>query len=139
MEEKPMILYIEDNVMNRTLVKRVLEHRGFRVLEADDGPAGIVVAREMKPDLILMDLNIPGTDGYETTRRIKSDSELCSIPVIALTAYAMRGDREKALAAGCDGHITKPIDVSTFPAKIEEFLRQARAQATTAPAGPAQN
>ena len=132
MEEKPCILYIEDNVMNRTLVKRVLEHRGFKVVEADDGPNGIARARELKPQLILMDLNIPGIDGYETTRLIKSDPELRSIPVIALTAYAMRGDKEKALAAGCDGHITKPIDVATFPGRVKEFLGQAESARVTA-------
>ena len=125
MEHKPLILYIEDDAMNRTLVKRVLEHHGYMVEVAEDGRTGLAWARALRPDLILMDIGMPGTNGYEATRLIKADPELASTPVVVLTAYAMRGDRERALEAGCDGYIPKPIDVATFPAQVERYLRLA--------------
>ena len=125
MEEKPLVLYIEDNELNRTLMRRVLEHRGYRVEMAEDGSAGLAAVRSLRPALVLMDLGIPGTDGYETTRLIKADPDLAAIPVIAVTAFAMTGDRDRALEAGCDGYITKPIDVAAFPREIEKFLRTA--------------
>lgn len=124
MEAKPLILYIEDNELNRTLMRRVLEHRGYRVEVAEDGPGGVAAAKQLKPDLVLMDLGIPGTDGYETTRLIKGDPELAATPIVAVTAFAMAGDRERALEAGCDGYFTKPINVTTFPRDIEEFLHR---------------
>lgn len=116
------ILYVEDNPANRLLVKRVLEAAGHTVLEAVDGLEGIRVAREAKPDLILMDINIPGMDGFETTTKIKSIPELKDTPIIALTARVMDGDREMALTAGCDGYIPKPIDVNLLPLQVTEFL-----------------
>lgn len=122
MSDRPVILYIEDNPMNRTLVKRVLESRGYQVEIAEDGLGGLQRARELMPRLILMDIGIPGCDGLEITRRLKADPELAEIPVVALTAFAMAGDRERALAAGCAGYITKPIDVSSFPATVGGFL-----------------
>jgi two-component system cell cycle response regulator DivK len=123
MEHKPLILYIEDDAMNRALVKRVLEHCGYMVEVAEDGSTGLQWARALRPDLILMDIGMPGTNGYEATKLIKADPQLAAIPVIALTAYAMRGDRERALEAGCEGYIPKPIDVATFPVQVERYLR----------------
>ncbi len=116
------ILYVEDNRANRLLVKRVLEAAGHTVLEAVDGLEGIRVAQETIPDLILMDINIPGMDGYETTTKLKGIPELKNIPIIALTARVMAGDREMALTAGCDGYIPKPIDVDLLPSQVSEFL-----------------
>lgn len=116
------ILYVEDNVANRELVRQVLEGVGYTVREAADGLSGIKAAQEIQPDLILMDINIPGMDGYEATTRIKSLPELSNIPIIALTAKVMAGDRERALAAGCSGYIAKPIDIDTLPRQVAEFL-----------------
>jgi signal transduction histidine kinase len=116
------ILYIEDNAANRVLVRQVLEDVGYTLIEATDGLSGIKMAQEARPDLILMDINIPGMDGYEATTRLKSLPELSHIPIIALTAKVMAGDRERALTAGCDGYIAKPIDVDTLPRQIAEFL-----------------
>ncbi len=116
------ILYVEDNTANRILVRQVLEGVGYTVLEAADGLTGIKMAQEIRPDLILMDINIPGMDGYEATTRIKSLPELNHIPIIALTAKVMAGDRERALTAGCNGYIAKPIDVDTLPNQVAEFL-----------------
>ena len=120
------ILYVEDNAANRLLVQQVLEGVGHTVLEAVDGLSGIKAAREQKPDLILLDINIPGMDGYETATRIKSFPALSSIPIIALTAKVMAGDRERALTAGCDGYIAKPIDVDELPRQVTEFLNGRR-------------
>lgn len=116
------ILYVEDNAANRVLVRQVLEGVGYTVFEATDGLSGIKAAQEMHPDLILMDINIPGMDGYEAATRIKSLPELSDIPIIALTAKVMAGDRERALAAGCNGYIAKPIDIDTLPQQVAEFL-----------------
>ena|SRR3972149_3245648 len=118
------ILYIEDNPDNRMLVRRVLQAEGYTVIEANDGPSGIQTATEQTPDLILMDINLPDVDGYEITARIKQLSGLAKVPVIALTANVMKGDREKTLAAGCDGYIQKPIDIDQLPAQIEHFLKR---------------
>jgi signal transduction histidine kinase len=116
------ILYVEDNATNRLLVQQLLESEGYVVLEAVDGLSGLRIAREQRPDLILIDINIPGLDGYEVTTRLKSLPELSNVPIIAVTAKAMVGDRERALAAGCDGYIAKPIDVDTLPHQVAEFL-----------------
>ena len=118
------ILYIEDNPDNRMLVRRVLQAEGYTIIEANDGPSGIQTATEQIPDLILMDINLPDVDGYEITARIKQLPGLAKVPVIALTANVMRGDREKTLAAGCDGYIQKPIDIDQLPAQIEHFLKR---------------
>ena len=118
------ILYIEDNPDNRMLVRRVLQAEGYTVIEAKDGPTGIRIATEQIPDLILMDINLPDVDGYEITARIKQLPGLAKVPVIALTANVMKGDREKTLAAGCDGYIQKPIDIDQLPAQIEHFLKR---------------
>jgi two-component system cell cycle response regulator DivK len=120
------ILYIEDNLENRTLVKRVLEAEGYVVLEADDGPSGLRMIEEEIPALILMDINLPEIDGYEVTTQLRQMEALDSVPIVALTANVLRGDRERSLDAGCDGYIQKPIDVDLLPAQIGAFLRQAQ-------------
>jgi two-component system cell cycle response regulator DivK len=120
------ILYIEDNLENRTLVKRVLEAEGYVVLEADDGPSGLRMIEEEIPALILMDINLPEIDGYEVTTQLRQMEALDSVPIVALTANVLRGDRERSLDAGCDGYIQKPIDVDLLPAQIRAFLRQAQ-------------
>ena len=117
------ILYIEDNPDNRLLVRRILMVEDYVVIEAEDGPSGIEAALREHPDLILMDMNLPEMDGYELTRRLRELSELDGIPIIAMTANVMHGDREKSLEAGCDGYIPKPIDVDALPRQIEQFLR----------------
>jgi two-component system cell cycle response regulator DivK len=122
------VLYIEDNVENRTLVKRVLEAEGYVVLEADDGIDGLRIVREEAPDLVLIDINLPEVDGYEITTRLRQMEGLNNIPIVALTANVLKGDRERSLGAGCDGYIQKPIDVDLLPAQIAAFLRQARQQ-----------
>jgi signal transduction histidine kinase len=118
----PKVLYVEDNIANRILVRQVLEAVGYTVVEASDGLSGIQTAEQETPDLILIDINIPGMDGYETATRIKSLPKLTGVPIIALTAKVMAGDRERALTAGCDGYLVKPIDVDQFPKQIAEFL-----------------
>jgi two-component system, cell cycle response regulator DivK len=117
------ILYIEDNPENRLLVKRVLEAEGYVVIEADSGMAGLSTAVATRPDLVLMDINLPEIDGYELTRRLKRMEHLAGVPVVAMTANVMKGDREKTLAAGCDGYIQKPIDVDQLPIQIARFLK----------------
>ncbi len=117
------ILYIEDNPGNRTLVQRILMVEDYDVFEAEDGPTGIEIALQEKPDLILMDMNLPDLDGYELTRRMRAIPELAHIPIIAMTANVMQGDREKTLDAGCSGYIPKPIDVDELPGQIARFLK----------------
>ena len=116
------ILVVEDNEMNREMLSRRLERRGYQVLVATDGETSMTVARASAPDLILMDMSLPVVDGWEATRRIKGDHALRHIPVIALTAHAMANDRDKALEAGCDDYDTKPIDLARLLGKIESLL-----------------
>ena len=118
------ILYIEDNVDNRILVRRILRAEGYDVLEAGDARETLQVVRNTRPDLILVDINMPEVDGYTLTSRLKSDPNLSTVPVIAITANVMRGDRERTLAAGCDGYIQKPIDVDYLPRQIARFLHR---------------
>lgn len=118
------ILYIEDNSDNRVLVKRVLEAEGYTLLEAANGHEGLRRARAEMPDLILMDINLPEVDGYTTTARIKAIPGLEKVKIIAVTANVMKGDREKTLAAGCDGYIQKPIDVDLLPRQVARFLER---------------
>ena len=123
----PRILYVEDNEDNVFMLKMRLElEDGFEVLVAEDGAKGVAVAGAERPDLILMDLNLPVIDGWEATRRIKAEPQTRGIPIIALTAHAMAGDREKALAAGCDDFDTKPIDLERLLAKIRAVLTKHR-------------
>ncbi|BAJ63219.1 MULTISPECIES: response regulator [Anaerolinea] len=116
------ILYVEDNPDNRMLVRRLLTAFGYEVIEAENATRAMEILKTTKPVLILMDINMPDVDGYTLTNRIKSDPELFNIPVIALTANVMKGDRERTLDAGCDGYIEKPIDVDRFIEQIERFL-----------------
>jgi two-component system cell cycle response regulator DivK len=118
------ILYIEDNFDNRMLVRRVLEAEGYRVVEAEDGIKGMEWLRLETPDLVLVDINLPEMDGYEITKRLKQLPSMTGVPVIAMTANVMRGDREKTIAAGCDGYIPKPIDIDVLPEDISKFLRK---------------
>jgi signal transduction histidine kinase/CheY-like chemotaxis protein len=120
------ILYIEDNPENRMLARAILEAEGYAVVDAEDGLAGIEAAVGEKPDLILLDVNLPGVDGYEVVAILKSFPTLATTPVIAVTAYAMEGDRQRTLVAGCDGYIQKPIDVDAFPRQVAEFLEGRR-------------
>ncbi len=115
------ILIVEDIEFNRELLVQLLED-DYQVVTANDGAAGIEMAEETLPDLILMDLSLPVIDGWEATRRIKSNERLKHIPVIAVTAHAMQGDEEKARAAGCDDYLTKPIDEDLLIEKLKEFL-----------------
>ena len=116
------ILIVEDNEMNRDMLSRRLVTRGFAVLIAVNGEEGIAVAQANMPDLILMDMSLPVVDGWEATRRLKSDDRLKHIPVIALTAHAMANDRDKALEAGCDDYDTKPIELPRLLAKMDALL-----------------
>jgi len=118
----PKVLLVEDNEMNRDMLSRRLTRRGFEVVFAGDGQQGLDLARSEKPDVILMDMSLPVMDGWEVTRRIKADGTMRSIPVIGLTAHAMSGDREKAIAAGCDDYDTKPVEMERLLGKIERLL-----------------
>lgn len=119
------VLLIEDNEQNRYLVTFLLEGRGYEVATAVDGAVGVEMAARLLPDLILLDIQLPTMDGYEVARALRSNQALDAVPIIAVTSYAMEGDREKALAAGCNGYIEKPIDPDTFVAEIERYLNGA--------------
>jgi CheY-like chemotaxis protein len=115
------ILIVEDNLKNRKLVRDLLQFHGYVTLEAEDGKAGIQLAREQAPDLILMDIQLPGMDGQTAMHSLKNDTRTADIPIVAFTALAMKGDKERLLAAGFDGYIDKPIDIKTFSAAIALF------------------
>ena len=119
---KLKILLIEDNEQNRYLAKFLLEKCGYAVVSASDGRAGIELAKTVKPALILLDIQLPLMDGYTVARELRNNPALREIPIIAVTSYAMVGDREKALAAGCNGYLEKPINPDTFVTEIERFL-----------------
>jgi two-component system cell cycle response regulator DivK len=116
------ILYVEDNEDNVYMLTRRLERKGYKIIVATDGAQALDMARAEQPALVLMDLSLPVLDGWEATRRLKAAPETCDIPVIALSAHVMTGDREKALAAGCDDYDTKPVDLSRLLQKIEKLL-----------------
>ena len=116
------ILIVDDNRDGRELAAKILKAKGFRIIEAIDGEDALQKVTE-KPDLVLMDISLPKLDGYEVTRRLKSQEIYKDIPVIALTAHAMKGDKEKALAAGCDGYIPKPINIRELPDQVDKFLK----------------
>ncbi len=120
--ERTTILVVDDNERNRYLVSFILEKNGFGVVTANDGSDGVETAREERVDLIIMDIKMPRMDGYEATSRIKELEGYQSVPIIALTSYAMAGDKKKAVAAGCDGYIAKPINPETFMDEIRKFL-----------------
>jgi len=121
------ILYVEDNFENKLFVRRVIESMGHEMIEAETGLDSLTLAAEENPDLILMDINIPGMDGLETTMKLKQNTELAHIPVIALTANAMKGDRERCLAAGCDGYMQKPVGVSDLRREIQTYSARLKA------------
>ena len=129
----PRILLVEDNEMNRDMLSRRLERKGFQVVLAVDGKEGVEMAASHAPDLVLMDMSLPVLDGWEATRRLKAAPATRHLPVIALTAHAMSGDRERALEAGCDDYDTKPIELPRLLGKIEALLGGSPGQA--APAG----
>lgn len=116
------ILLVEDNPHNRKIFSGMLSHAGFTVLEAEDGHEAMNLA-ELSPDLILMDLSIPGIDGWEVTKRLKSAPKTKAIPIIALTAHAMRGDEERAIVAGCDGYLAKPISPKKVVEEVKRYLK----------------
>ncbi len=118
------ILVVEDDLDNRRIVVKVLTTAGHRTLEAPDGNTAIAVARREHPDLIIMDLALPGMDGWEASRRLKADPDTADIPIIALTAFAMRGDEERAREAGCDGYLSKPCRPQTIRDAVQRFLER---------------
>ncbi|MBF0119236.1 MAG: response regulator [Desulfobacterales bacterium] len=118
------LLLVEDNEMNRDMLSRRLMRKGYTVIIAVDGGEGVSLAKSESPDLILMDMSLPVIDGWTATRQLKADSQTKSIPIIALTAHAMSGDREKALEAGCDDYDSKPIEFPRLLGKIESFLKK---------------
>jgi len=120
---KATILLIEDNEQNRYLATFLLEQRGHEVVPAESGPLGLELAAKIRPDLILLDIQLPGMDGHAVAHALKSDPKLKSIPVVAVTSYAMVGDREKIFAVGAEGYIEKPINPETFVTEVERFLR----------------
>ena len=126
------ILIIEDNPANMELIRCLLEARGHRVIAAETGEAGLRLADAERPDLILCDIQLPGMDGTAVSRRLKQSPDLKQVPVLAVTAFAMKGDRERILGAGFDGYFSKPIEPETFAADVERFLQNQ----VPAPAGP---
>jgi two-component system cell cycle response regulator DivK len=124
------ILIIEDNEKNRYLTTFLLEKYGYQVFQAVDGKAGITLASQLKPDMILLDIQLPVMDGYAVARELMKNDELKNIPIVAVTSYAMVGDRERVLAAGCVGYIEKPINPETFVTEIEKYLPTAKTSGT---------
>ena len=124
MSNKGTILYVEDNQDNRKLVRRVLEADGYAVDEAENAQEALVYLNTKPPALILMDISMPDMDGYTLTTKIKAMPEFTKIPIIAMTANVMRGDRERSLEAGCDGYIQKPIDIDTLTQQVERYIKR---------------
>jgi two-component system cell cycle response regulator DivK len=120
--KKSTILYVEDNPDNRSLIRRVLEAEGYAVVEAINAKQALETLEKNEVNLVLMDINMPDMDGYTLTAKIKSVEKFSKIPIVAVTANVMRGDREKSLGAGCDGYIQKPIDIDTLSQQIERFI-----------------
>jgi two-component system, cell cycle response regulator DivK len=125
-ENKGTILYVEDNPDNRLLVKRILLSEDYALLEAMDAAEALAVLETTHPDLILMDINMPGVDGYTLTAKIKALPGFERVPILAVTANVMRGDKEKTLEAGCDGYIQKPLDIDQLTREIERFISRRR-------------
>ena len=123
MSEK-VIFYIEDNIDNRTLIRRILTAEGYKVVEAGNAREALETLKSLHPDMILMDINMPEVDGYTLTAQIRGIEGFESMPIVALTANVMRGDRERSLEAGCDGYIQKPIDIDLLPQQVERYLRK---------------
>ena len=129
---KRQVLLIEDNDQNRYLVTFLLERHGFEVVSAADGPQGIGLAERRTPDLVLLDIQLPTMHGYDVARSLRELSSLEEVPIVAVTSYAMVGDRERALSAGCTGYIEKPINPETFVGEVEAYLAR---PPSTAPEG----
>ena len=126
MADNLRVLYIEDNPDNQLLVRRVLMSEGYDVILAANGQEGLQLAKSAKPNAILVDINMPGVDGYTVTAALRQMSHLTQVPIIALTANVMKGDREKTLAAGCDGYIQKPIDIDSFPKQLARYIQETK-------------
>jgi|RhiMetdeSRZDD1v2_1073273.scaffolds.fasta_scaffold48244_2 two-component system, cell cycle response regulator DivK len=139
MAEQKSILVVEDNSDNRTLIKDVLDALNYEVLEATDGIEGVAIALDKKPALILMDLSLPRKDGWEATKEIKANPDMAKTPIIALTAHAMVGDKEKALEAGCDDYISKPINLMELNEKIQRYLVKVTKEDNDKKESPAQS
>lgn len=120
------ILVVEDQEDNRRILRDLLTSRGYDLIEVTDGLAGVEAARREKPDLILMDIQLPGIDGYEATKRIKAEPDLAGVTIIAVTSYALSGDEQKALEAGCDDYVAKPFSPRKLLAKIEQYLNNGK-------------
>lgn len=129
MTDGALILIIEDNPRNLKLARDILNHAGYETLEAENAEDGLALARARHPDLVLMDVQLPGMDGVQALSRLRSDPETCDIPVIALTAFAMKDDRERFLAAGFDRYVAKPLDIREFPRQVAAALAAAGANA----------
>ena len=126
MSDRPLVLLVEDNPRNVKLVRDVLEFAGFTVVIADSGEDGVALATSTLPDLILMDIQLPGIDGYAALEQIRGNRATTQIPVIALTAFAMDGDRDRVLSSGFDGYMEKPISVRDFPTEVRRHLQEAQ-------------
>lgn len=125
-EQGPLVLLVEDNVHNRAIFAQVLAHYGYEVREAENGEQAVRLATELRPAVILMDLSLPVLDGWEATRKIKADPQLAEIPIIALTAHAMKGDDDRALGVGCDGYLAKPISPKRVVEAVAAVVRGER-------------
>ena len=123
-ENRGVILYVEDNPANRMLIRRILGAEGYTVHEAESATQTFEVLQTLQPDLILMDINMPEMDGYTLTARIRALPKMGIVPIVALTANVMKGDRERSLEAGCDGYIQKPIDIDTIAEQVERFMKR---------------
>jgi two-component system cell cycle response regulator DivK len=123
-ETRGIILYVEDNPENRLLIRRILGAEGYTVHDAYSATKAIELLQSLQPDLILMDINMPEMDGYTLTAKIRSLPKMGSVPIVALTANVMKGDRERSLEAGCDGYIQKPIDIDTISSQIDHFMKR---------------
>ncbi|NPV75942.1 MAG: response regulator [Anaerolineae bacterium] len=123
MPDKKIILHVEDSIENRILIRRLLQYEGYEVLEAGNAEEALKLLQQHTPHLILMDMNMPNVDGYTLTNQIKKNPHLHRIPIVAITANVMRGDRERSMQAGCDGYFEKPIDVDKFSEQLARFLR----------------
>ncbi len=118
------ILYVEDDPNNRTLIRRILGAEGYTVYEAANASIAMETLKSLKPDLILMDINMPDVDGYTLTAKIRALPEMRDVPIVALTANVMKGDKERSLQAGCDGYIQKPIDIDAISAQVQRFMKR---------------
>lgn len=125
MNQKKTVMHIEDNFENRMLVRRLLQSDGYDVIEAENATNALKILASARPDLILMDINMPDVDGYTLTNQLKNQETTAQIPILAITANVMRGDRERTLEAGCDGYIEKPIDIDLFLEQIAKFTNRA--------------